>query len=78
MNNNNNKYGFLEDANGNKSSKRLIGCIEIVLAMIITVTVVTIAIFRPVEDDSLIIDILAFLFSSGTALLGIGTFERNK
>ena len=72
----NNKCGFLEDANGDKSSKRLLGSVLLFAGIIFAAILFYYSIEKKATDaDTAIAIINVFLVTGGT-LLGIGTFER--
>lgn len=71
-----NKY--LEDVAGNKSSKRLWGSILFTVAIILAVYTVVASVALGTLIDNNVFNILMVLFTSGTSLLGIGTFEKSK
>lgn len=71
-----------KDNNGKRSSKRIIGivCIGVGLLMAIGVTIAyLVAIFKgnQIEIEQLRM-IFSSIFAAGTALLGVGTFEKKQ
>lgn len=74
------KNKILEDKNGNKSSKRLMGfiCMGTGLTMAVGVTLIyLIATLKGNEIDiTQLRMVFTAIFTAGSALLGIGTFER--
>lgn len=68
-----NPIGFLEDSNGDKSSKRLWGSILLAISIVLTCFLFFISIYK--SDTVTAIKTLEFLFVSGAGLLGIGVFE---
>jgi hypothetical protein len=71
----NKPFGFLDDDFGNHSSKRLWGSITLGIGLILAITLFIVSIFFHIVDNTTCIKVLEFLFTSGTALLGIGVIE---
>lgn len=67
--------GYLQDSSGNKSSKRLWGFIILGSAIFLSIFIVIYDVFYNVEL-TIGIEILKFMFTSGSALLGIGVAEN--
>ena len=66
---------FLQDALGNKSSKRLWGSITLAIAIILSIVVVITSVYlgNPIHDN--VVSILHGFFAVGTGLLGVGVLE---
>ena len=67
---------MLEDTNGNKSSKRVIGTGLIIGASIMAIVLFIFSLVKVVADSSTSIDIIKTLLYVGGALLGIGVVEH--
>jgi hypothetical protein len=69
------KYTFLEDSNGNQSSKRLWGSISMVCGILLSSLLFICAIAGIAANIATCIQIIELLFGTGTVLLGIGVTE---
>ena len=67
---------FLEDSQGNKSSKRIAGSILIGLGIIGAITLYIFSLFFGAKDSSTAMDIVQLFILSGSGLIGAGTFEN--
>lgn len=67
---------FLEDKNGNRSSKRLWGSILLSFALILSLILFIFSIYENNYNYDSAEFIITTLFSSGTLLIGVGTFEK--
>lgn len=72
---NNKTNSFLEDADGNKSSKRLFASILIPIGILMAVIAYTIALFHPLGDASSVIKIIGLILGLGGGLDGLGVFD---
>lgn len=73
----NKKLGFLDDNNGDRSSKRLFGAIILSVAIILSIAIIVIDLINPLTnlcDASL--KVLEYMYISGTGLLGFGVLEN--
>jgi hypothetical protein len=68
--------GIIEDANGNKSSKRIMGISMIGFSMLLALILFGFSISTEVKNAYTIIDIIKLFIYSGTGLLGIGVVEN--
>ena len=66
---------YLEDNNGNRSSKRLWGSIILGFAVGLSVIMAAIDILYDIKVEPTTIDIMKYMYLSGSGLLGIGVFE---
>lgn len=71
-----NKCKYLEDAKGNKSSKRLWGSTLLMIGIGFAVIAFFMSLFHPLGDSRTALDIIYIFLGTGGGLLGIGTFER--
>jgi len=73
---------LLEDKEGNKSSKRVMGFICVVTGLLLALIVSIIYILMAIKGTKLDIvplgTIFASIFSTGTLLLGVCTFEKKQ
>lgn len=67
---------FLEDANGNKSSKRLWGSIVLGIGILFSVVLFIYSLSKGAADASTALGIINMFLISGGGLLGIGVFEK--
>ena len=76
------KNKLLEDKEGNKSSKRVIGFICIGVGLLLAIIVTATYLIATLKGNEIDIEQLRIIFSSifaaGTALLGVGTFEKKQ
>lgn len=68
--------GYLEDASGNHSSKRLAAYIILIPTLVLGMGVGIASIFMPVRDASSIIKIIETFMFSVDALLAVGVVEN--
>ena len=69
-------FGIFDDAEGNKSSKRVVGFSMIGFSMILALILFIFSFFREAHNVSTMIDIIHLFVYSGTGLLGIGIVEN--
>ena len=69
---------FLQDKQGNKSSKRLWGSILLAIAIIFSSILFYFSLSGKATDPNTANSIINMFFISGGSLLGIGTFEQKK
>ncbi|MBW2969047.1 hypothetical protein KY314_02940 [Candidatus Woesearchaeota archaeon] len=69
------KSKFLECSNGNKSSKRLNAAILLGVGIGMTVVSFIIALFRPLGDSKIIIELIAIVLGLGSGLSGVTIFD---
>lgn len=67
---------FLEDSNGNKSSKRLWGSILLGMGIIFAATLFIYSLRTGAKDAATALGIINIFLISGSGLLGIGAFEK--
>ena len=67
---------FLEDANGNKSSKRLWGSIVLGTGILFSVVLFIYSLSKGAADAATALGIINMFLISGGGLLGIGVFEN--
>lgn len=67
---------FLEDANGNKSSKRLWGSIVLGIGILFSVVLFIYSLSKGAADAATALGIINMFLISGGGLLGIGVFEK--
>ena len=72
------KHNFLDDINGNKSSKRLWGSIVLSSGIILAVTLFVVSLFKGADDPTTAIKIINLCVVTGAGLLGIGVFEKGR
>ena len=72
------KHNFLDDVNGNKSSKRLWGSIILGGGIVLAIVLFTVSLFKEAVDPATAIKIINLCVITGAGLLGIGVFERGK
>lgn len=72
------KDGFLNGANGAKSSKRLIGIIMLCVSLIFGAVLGGMAIFYNIKSPDIALSILQYFIMGGCSLLGIGVLEGKK
>ncbi len=68
--------GFFRDAQGHRSSKRLIGTILIGVGAAFLGVVGVFSLFNPVADPQTSLDVGRTLIYAGAGLLGIGVVEK--
>lgn len=73
-----NKFKFLEDSTGNKSSKRLWGSIVLALGITFSSILFFYSLYKIVADANTALDIIQTLITAGFGLLGIGVVEFFK
>lgn len=71
-------YGFLNDSNGNRSSKRLFGSVILSIAIILCLVLFGYSLLSGAKDPQTAMSIINMLLLMGCALLGIGVFENKK
>jgi len=71
-----NKFGFLQDNEGNNSSKRLFGALLIILGIIMAQILFYYSIVRPETPYETAKSLIEFIIASGSGLLGIGIAEN--
>lgn len=69
---------FLEDSQGNKSSKRLWGSILLAIGIIFSIILFAYSLYRGAADAATALGIINMFLISGGGLLGIGVFEKIK
>ena len=67
---------FLQDCQGNKSSKRLWGSILLGIGIIFSVILFAYSLYRGTADAATALGIINMFLISGGGLLGIGVFEK--
>ncbi|NCB49886.1 MAG: hypothetical protein EOM53_04335 [Alphaproteobacteria bacterium] len=67
---------FLEDANGNKSSKRLWGSIVLGIGILFSIVLFIYSLSKGAADAATALGIINMFLISGGGLLGIGVFEK--
>ncbi len=67
---------FLEDSNGNQSSKRLWGSILLVTGIVFAATLFVYSLRTGAKDAATALGIINIFLISGSGLLGIGAFEK--
>lgn len=67
---------FLEDANGNKSSKRLWGSIILTAGIIGSAVLFYYSLHIGAKDAATALGIINMFLIAGSSLLGIGVFEK--
>lgn len=67
---------FLQDANGNKSSKRLWGSIVLGTGILFSVVLFIYSLSKGAADAATALGIINMFLISGGSLLGIGVFEK--
>lgn len=67
-------HEWLKDAFGKNSSKRLIGTLIMVVALLMAMSAFSVALIK--YDSKFMIDILRILFEVGGVLLGISVIEK--
>lgn len=72
------RLGFLQDSDGNKSSKRLWGAVLLGTGVLMSLVLFYYSTELQASDAETAIGIINSLFLSGSGLLGIGVFERIK
>lgn len=72
------KCGFLQDANGDNSSKRLAGFSMLGLGAILAIILFIFCIFRPIGDANTAKSIIETIFWVSGILLGAGVLENFK
>lgn len=73
-----NPIGFLEDSNGDRSSKRLWGSILLSIGVLFAMVLFSASLFITIADPLTAIKIIEWLFMCGGGLLGIGVLEGLK
>ena len=68
--------GFLQDTNGNKSSKRLAGSILVGLGILLSVILFGYSLYKEAGDAATALGIINIFLISGGGMLGIGVFEK--
>ena len=71
-------HGFLNDANGNKSSKRLFGSIILSTALILCLVLFGYSMITGAKDAQTAMSVINMLLLMGCSLLGIGVFENKN
>ena len=72
------KYGFLEDINGDKCAKVLMGVVVITICIIMCIVAFFYALFSEIKSPSIIEFIIISLGSFGSTLIGITAFQKKK
>ncbi len=72
------KNKFLDDINGNKSSKRLWGSIVLSRGIILAVTLFMVSLFKCASDPTTAVKIINLCIVTGAGLLGVGIFEKER
>lgn len=67
---------MLQDADGNTSSKRVVGFSMIGFAMLLALILFIVCGFLEVKNSATMIEIIDSFLYAGTSLLGIGVLER--
>jgi hypothetical protein len=67
---------LLEDCNGNKSSKRLLGATLLCTGILFSILLFAFSLFKSAADASTAMSVINVLLLSGGGLLGIGVFEK--
>ena len=70
------KNNFLEDAQGNKSSKRLWGSILLVIGVLFAITLFIFSVINAAQDPSTALRIIDIFLIAGGSLFGVGVFEK--
>jgi hypothetical protein len=65
----------LKDANGNPSSKRLLGAIILFNGIVMANTVFIMGLLQKIPDPDMVKNVLQIIFLTGGSLLGIGVVE---
>ena len=68
-------YGYLKDAHGNRSSKRLHGSMLIIAGIIELAVLIAFSLFAIAKDSSIILKAAEVQICLGAGLLGAGIFE---
>ncbi len=69
---------FLEDANGNKSSKRLWGSIILTVGIVGSAVLFYYSLHIGAKDAATALGIINMFLIAGSSLLGIGVFEKKE
>jgi len=74
------KFGFLDDSDGNHSSKRLWGSILMISGVIMAFVLFVMSLFYDIQSLTIEhgIKLIQLFFMTGGSLLGIGVFENFK
>jgi hypothetical protein len=67
---------ILEDAKGNKSSKRLCGVSLIALGALFSSVLFAYSLFKDAEDATTSLGVINIILMAGGGMLGIGVFEK--
>lgn len=67
-----------KDKNGNKSSKRILGTILLVVGVLMSIALFSYSLYTKVADPTTAIDIIKLLVFAGGAMLGVTVFENKK
>jgi hypothetical protein len=70
--------GFLQDSEGNMSSKRLAGFMLIFFGIVMALILFYRSLYFPIANSQTALDIICYFLSIGGGLLGIGVFENIK
>jgi len=66
---------YLQDSNGDKSSKRLFGATLLGIGVVMCIVLFWFSISKPIGDPTTAKDIIQMLLMAGAGLLGIGVVE---
>lgn len=66
---------FLEDSQGNKSSKRLTGIISVSLGAVMGIVLFVLSLNSEIKDSATAISVMNGFLIAGSSLLGIGVLE---
>jgi hypothetical protein len=66
---------FLQDGEGNLSSKRLVGVVLAGIGILMSITLFIVSLSNPAGDAATALSIISALFTAGATLLGIGVVE---
>jgi len=66
---------YLQDSNGDKSSKRLFGSILLGIGIVMCAVLFSFSIVKPIGDPTTAKDIIQMVLTAGAGLLGLGVVE---
>lgn len=67
---------ILSDVNGNTSSKRVTGFSMVIFAMVLSMVLFILSIFKAAVNSDVMIEVIKLFIYSGTGLLGVGVIEN--
>ena len=68
--------GFLQDNNGNDSSKRLLGAILIIVGCLIILFISVYSVFKQAVDKETAVECSKYVIGIGSGLVVLGLFEK--